>query len=909
MMHDGIKKVLILFVSLIIVLGSFPIYVLADEKDTADYEHYLAFTSNVASENIENVFETVIGETPEELAFTSTLGEKFDKPLEDGEVYYSDEVYEGRNSDDSAAYVVYAVGYNAMAAGGDESIEAAELFKHWVKTEEPTIPVIVLSKLPIYAEGDNMGSCYWNEALNFAATGVEGINSEEQEASIIRNVIVISGHDGESDFAEYAYLSGAIMPVQDDYSKVEIPEGEDGSYTSKIYYTAITAGDFELNGTATLVHISKDIIRITKYNGGYESSLGVNGETDYYMESYIEIDRLRDSDEGGPVITKQPISAVVSYPEGASFSIEVKDPDNVESYQWYMVDQADTKFLLNGYSARTDTLVIPSTQRQNAKLNFYCVVTDKDGLRSVSQYASLENDNSEENKPVFYVGEYAVEPGGKLDLANVDLGEGKKLGSGTVEFDSNGTDIIIEDLYYDNNATIADSIIAPNVGLDLEFYQPNQETYNITFVGENRIINNYYDYEYNKGGIPLDFCFTGVEEDRPEVNLIGDGTLHVTNGTYAIRTLGDLLIDIDITIDQNRSMYADGIVADNILISRGKKLEINVNGSAFTASGNLFMEDADVIIESAFPEVGDGATTKHIVDCAGTMNIINTRMDIDVLADEGICESIIGSNIISAGREMYITGGSDIKCNIRANGSRVVANYITAVTAANALLEESNLEINLDSNNVKGMVGLFTEESLIINGSYLLIDLKANGNVSGITTEKDFSVKDSNVSIKAANYGEYDKYTDIGVASSNVAINLGSAEKKVRIEVDKGFAIACDTGENKAEKPVEYTEGYTVKNIALISGTVCETPEAGIPGQGSIDASDEEGESYAIVETYYDRNDTSVPAKVLVFGYKGNGNIDVDNSNMIKSIATVVIGLAVLIIALGIVKNRRLKNK
>lgn len=906
MMHDGIKKVLILFVSLIIVLGSFPIFVLADEKDTADYEHYLAFTSNVASEDIENVFETVIGEIPGDLEFTSTLGEEFDKPLEDGDVYYSDEVYEGRNSDDSEAYVVYAVGYNAMAAGGAESIEAAELFKHWVKTEEPTIPVIVLSRLPIYAEGDNMGACYWNEALNFAATGVEGITSEEQEASIIRNVIVISGHDGESDSLEYAYLSGATMPVQDDYSKRDIPEGEDGSYTSKIYYTAITAGDFDINNTATLLHISKDVIRITKYNYGYETSLGVNGETRYYMESSIEIDRLRDSDEGGPVITKQPTNAVVSYPEGASFSIEVENPDNIESYQWYMVDQADTKFLMNGYSARTDTLVIPSTQRQNGKLNFYCVVTDKDGLRSVSQYASLENDNSEENKPVFYVGEYAVEPGGKLDLANVDLGEGKKLGSGTVEFDSNATDIVIKDLYYDNNATIADRIIAPNVGLDLEFYQPDQEAYNITFVGENRIINNYYDYEYNLGGIPFDFCFTGVEEDRPVVNFMGDGSLHVTNGTYAIRVLGDLLVDIDITIDQNRSMYADGIVADNIMVSNGRKLDLKVNGSAFTASGNLFMEGADVVIESAFPKVGVGATTKRIVDCGGTMNIINTKMDIDVLADEGICESIIGSNIISAGKELYITGGSDIKCNIRANGSGMVANFITAVTTANALLEESNLDINLDSNNVMGIVGLFTEESLIVNSSDLMIKLKANGNVTGITTEKDFSVKDSNVSVKAANYGEYENYTDIGVAASNVAINLGSAEKKVRLEVDKGFAIACDMGESKTDEPVKYKEGYTAKNIALISGTICETPESGTPGQGSIDTSDEAGPSYATVETYYDRNDTDSPSRVLVFGYKGNGNKDVDNSNTIKSIAIVVGGLALSIIALALVKNRRL---
>ena len=50
-----------------------------------------------------------------------------------------------------------------------------------------TVPVIVLCHVPIQASrGDNNGASYWNEALNYAATGAEGIASTGTNADIIR---------------------------------------------------------------------------------------------------------------------------------------------------------------------------------------------------------------------------------------------------------------------------------------------------------------------------------------------------------------------------------------------------------------------------------------------------------------------------------------------------------------------------------------------------------------------------------------------------------------------------------------------------------------------------------------------------------------------------------------------------
>ena len=47
-------------------------------------------------------------------------------------------------------------------------------------------------------------------------------------------------------------------------------------------------------------------------------------------------------------IKTQPASVTGSYPEGATFSVDVKNAKNVESYQWYAVDQAGNEFELVG---------------------------------------------------------------------------------------------------------------------------------------------------------------------------------------------------------------------------------------------------------------------------------------------------------------------------------------------------------------------------------------------------------------------------------------------------------------------------------------------------------------------------------------------------------------------------------
>ena len=156
------------------------------------------------------------------------------------------------------------------------------------------------------------------------------------------------------------------------------------------------------------------------------------------------------SDSEGLEITSQPQDAEVSYPDGASFSVKVSKPRAVESYQWILIDQAGNVFELEGVTAKTSKLVVPSTQRMGEDMQFYCVITAKDGTVLESERAVLSKNNGEIDKPVFFVGEYAVEPGETLDLSKVKIDRKHKLGSGTVMFDSNGKDITISNVDFDN---------------------------------------------------------------------------------------------------------------------------------------------------------------------------------------------------------------------------------------------------------------------------------------------------------------------------------------------------------------------------------------------------------------------------------------------------------------------------
>ena len=205
----------------------------------------------------------------------------------------SEPIREGKNEDNTPAYYIYGIGHYDMTEGNAVSQGAAAAFKTWVNGINHTIPLIVLCHVPIQASrGDNNGASYWNEALNYAATGVEGITTTDATADIIRNVLFLHGHNHTNDPVEHYFGAGTTLSVQVDKSSGSAsegmagPPGPPGSHgrkaeglLSNIYYSSLTAGYLKTSGNATLVTVQDGALTLTKYNGDSTVSLGTDGAT------------------------------------------------------------------------------------------------------------------------------------------------------------------------------------------------------------------------------------------------------------------------------------------------------------------------------------------------------------------------------------------------------------------------------------------------------------------------------------------------------------------------------------------------------------------------------------------------------------------------------------------------------
>lgn len=234
-------------------------------------------------------------------------------------------------------YYVYVIGYYHMLAGGDISQTAAEEFKDWVDTiEDKTKPIIVLGHVPLVAKrGDNKGASYWNEALNYAATGVEGINDTIKTAEVTRNVFYFYGHNHTVDKTEYYYAPGGVMNIQIDTAKeAELLAGgatikttsatdeELGTVSAQgmdvnVYYNALITGYIKTSGNATLMEITGDKIILTKYNNGNKVSLGTDGTTGGILSDAVEIMRITapDSDDSSDDADTDSEAVVPSVPD------------------------------------------------------------------------------------------------------------------------------------------------------------------------------------------------------------------------------------------------------------------------------------------------------------------------------------------------------------------------------------------------------------------------------------------------------------------------------------------------------------------------------------------------------------------------------------------------------------------
>jgi|GEM_PF-1436533 len=576
----------------------------------------------------------------------------------------------------------------------------------------------------------------------------------------------------------------------------------------------------------------------------------------------------------GPVFTAQAKDVEVNYPDGASFHVEVAEPENVASWQWIASD-GHSEFTLTGVTAKTDTLVIPATMQDDPEMFYCCVVTDKNGGTATSDPVRLHVKNPEEDKTVLFVGDYAVEPGEKLDLAETTLG------SGTVDFAADGVNVTFQSVKIDNTTMTCDSTLTPSMGLYLVRRHSTDQEYYFHFKGDCLVNNTYYDPAYNAGGVAINSYF-GTKDDpnAPTIIFDGDGKLTVRGGTNQIYSDGNIELAADLTTGVNGTYFNDGISCKNLFIDKGVKANLTVNGTAIHTEGDFrIYEGAALNIRSSSPHVSVGPTTKSMMFLVGSLYGEGGEINIQGYADpenfvpyDAFVATMPG--ILLAGEGSINADGTAISVELSAGESEedfainFYGVYGAGETNAVSLSNGAKLDVRIQTpqvNGVSGVVvpGIFAAEK----DCQVRIDVLGSGEVTGLEADRAFSVTDAVIESKAISESGDAAF---GIVCGEAAIALNGAKYSVHSTAKDGVAFAADTGEH-GDAEISYVSGYTPVKIVLKDNVACTVPEngeinlCGIPGYGgTIQA-----------ETFYGSDKTRPAAEVTLSSTAAPAFVDV----------------------------------
>ena len=611
---------------------------------------------------------------------------------------------------------------------------------------------------------------------------------------------------------------------------------------------------------------------------------------------------------------KQPEDQVVSYPDGASFEVRVSREDKVASYQWYVRDVAGNVFELEGDSAKTAELIVPSTGQRDNLLVYYCVITDTAGNKLVSKEAYLDKNNKTENKTVLYVGNYALEPGETLDL---QLMPAPQLGTGKVIFDKNGTDITFDNVKMDNSKSIYDVRLSQGVCIRLDSAKDMKgETITLKLKGSNRITNYFKDDGGN--GMPLDFMLRCSDADQPMTVVIDGeslgGTLTVKGGAQAIRATANMVVNADVKVQKTRDediSYMDAVVVDqlnaqgqhNLTIGANHKLDLTSFGSALSAPGSITIgENTQIDIDMTMPYIhkGDSAGALEITKSAvfvgadelrlkpGTKLSIKGTVDPYIMTDISECNGIVLQNSATMIADdstididmitkpyddpLYIftvsgiTGTSDITLEnsditISVKGDEWADSGVGI--AADKDITMNNCKADIYANGYLDAFGIVTDTNVTMDRCDVDIATDSFTKAYGLAPNQDLNVKDSKIDVKTQCTGS--DGNSYGVLGSNMNLNMSKPEYYIKSDATNanGFAFVANTGDAGDEER-KYDPSYQAK---MIKGTF----DVRTPASSTVNIASMPGSvhKYLYVESFYDTKDTSKPAvSAEIGGYK-----------------------------------------
>ncbi|SFB32046.1 hypothetical protein SAMN05216249_12025 [Acetitomaculum ruminis DSM 5522] len=569
-----------------------------------------------------------------------------------------------------------------------------------------------------------------------------------------------------------------------------------------------------------------------------------------------------NEEDTGPVITKQPESVEVNYPKGATFHVEVENPDNVESYRWEYTDGYHV-FKLDGTSASTDTLVIPSTMQDDPEGKLTCIIKGKNGVETVSEPATIKIVNPQEDKTVLYVGDYAVLPGETFDISKTIFG------SGIVTFNESGSDITLKDVKIETPNSVFDSTLTQSLGLMLCRQNGNVNEYNIHLDGDCTIKNSYFDESINSSGITFGtYLYSDDEEaEVPLIRFDGNGKLNLSGGTDVIYTEADVEFNTDAAITAYKDHFCDGIVCHNLYVEPGRHLKFKVNGTGIESQGQIFARKGSVIdIETKAPHVSVGDTNKAAMFLYGLLTMTGAKINIHCQADS--------NQFIPYNSELGAFGGIIFSESgaIEAENSSILIDFKTVAgkkdyahnyfgildsgEQGSIVLDNSDITIRLNSKNVTDSNGIYLLGNMIMQkGSRITCNMHNKGIVRALASEGNISIKNSDINV---NVSSYDKKETYGILCNKAEFDLSNTKYKILSKANGGMAFGANTGK-KDKKKQKYDSSYKSSKVKFVGNTICSSPRNCTISLSSVPGS----MNYIRVETFYDLLNTKKPAQEI----------------------------------------------
>ena len=538
-------------------------------------------------------------------------------------------------------------------------------------------------------------------------------------------------------------------------------------------------------------------------------------------------------------------------------------------------------FILEGSSARTDTLVLPSTVSDMPFYFFDCVITGKNGDQIESEPAVLEVTNVNEYKPVLYVGEYAIEPGEKIDLSEKDMG------TGTVEYASDGTTVTFNEARINTANYLFDKQLAPSLGILFEDRYDYQLEYHFIFNGENSIDNDFYDPDYNSAGVDLNAFFACKDDPNcPTIFFEGEGKLYLNGGSNQLYSDSNIEINIPVETHPNGDIFGDGIRANSLYIGNGVALDLNVNGTAIHTEGDLRIEDGAVInVTSSAPHVSVGPTIKNIFFVYGSIYAKKAQIKIEAFGDP---KNFVPYGAYLANFAGFILAGEG---SMNLEGTKVDVHLYTepaeepfglnfygiqggGETNSLDMSDGAILNIKIDGEEVVNGGGIALDGIVNVEqSSKINVEMNCQGSVTGIEALRALNVTDSNVlvNVRSTTGGEC-----FGIVCGEASFDLSTSEHSVYSKAENGLALAADTGE-RGEDIKEYDGSYEAKKIILKNKAIFKKPGSasialwGVPGYGDT----------IIAETVFNNADTSKPVDEVL--------VSVKSANMMTYIAAALV--------------------